>query len=192
MTGVQTCALPIYQYHHEDYQILSSTTIHGSKSELERPRYHENQDNTPIDAPLTSESHNFWSDHWIFKFQTFSKIGSQDLSKSVKINLIHNLLKVATLKGLSMSLQGPSPRKACQGYKRPQAPLRPKKKETPLATCFLPGWILSFSPLFQTKKTHKKHIKASWFFSSPKIQGIVLIPNLLFLGPTSWIWGLGV
>jgi len=143
------------QCHWEAYQILSSTTIHGSKSELERPRYHENQDNTPIDAPLTSESHNFWSDRWIFKFQTFSKTGNQDLSKSVKINPIHNLLKVATLKGLSTALQGPSPQKACQGYKRPQAPLRPKKKETPLATCSFPRWILSFSPLFQTKKTHQ-------------------------------------
>ena len=30
------------QRHCEDYQILIPTTIHGSKSELERQRYHEN------------------------------------------------------------------------------------------------------------------------------------------------------
>ena len=47
------------QRHYVDYQILISTTIHGSKSELERPRYHENRDDAPIDAPLTFESHNF-------------------------------------------------------------------------------------------------------------------------------------
>ena len=42
------------QCHCKDYQILIPMTIHRSKSELERPRYHENRVNTPIDAPLTS------------------------------------------------------------------------------------------------------------------------------------------
>ena len=70
------------------YQILSLKTIHGLKSELERPRYHENRVNAPIDAPLTSQSHNFWSDRWIFEFHTFIEIESQDLFRGVKINPI--------------------------------------------------------------------------------------------------------
>ena len=72
--------------HCRDYQLLIPTTIHGSKSELEQPRYRENQDDAPIDAPQTSESHNFQSDCWIFKIHTFSKTGSQDLSRSVRIH----------------------------------------------------------------------------------------------------------
>ena len=58
-------------------------TIHGLKSELERPRYHENRVNTPINAPLTSRSHNFWSDYWIFEFHTILEIENEDLSKCV-------------------------------------------------------------------------------------------------------------
>ena len=46
--------------------------------------------------------------------------------------------------------------------------------------------------IFFLSSKHKKHIKSSWFFSSPKIHGIILIPNLLLLGSTSWIWNLGV
>ena len=46
------------QCHCKDYQLLIPTTIHESKSELERPRYHEKRDDTPIDAPLTFDSHN--------------------------------------------------------------------------------------------------------------------------------------
>ena len=98
--------------------------IHGLKSELEWLRYHENRDNAPIDAPQTSEIHNFWSDRWIFKIHTFSKTGIQNISKGIKINPIHGLLKVAALEGLSVALQGRLPLKVCQGYKRPQAPFR--------------------------------------------------------------------
>ena len=47
------------QCHCEDYQILIPKTIHGSKSELERLRHHKNRDDAPIDAPLTSNNHNF-------------------------------------------------------------------------------------------------------------------------------------
>ena len=64
------------QRHYEDYQILIPKTIHGSKLVLERPRYHENRDDVPIDASLTSESHNFWFDCWIFKIHTFLETGS--------------------------------------------------------------------------------------------------------------------
>ena len=76
-------------------------TIHGSKSELERPRYHENQDDIPIAAPQTSESHNFWSDRWIFEFHTFLEIENQYLSKGVKKNQIMDLLRPENLQGLS-------------------------------------------------------------------------------------------
>ena len=64
------------QCHYEDYQILNPKIVHCSKSALDRPRYHENRDDASIDAPLTFESHNFWSDHWIFKFHTFLETGS--------------------------------------------------------------------------------------------------------------------
>ena len=59
------------QHHYKDYQILILMTIHGSKSELNRLRYHENRNNAPFDALLTFESHNFQSDRWIFKIHTF-------------------------------------------------------------------------------------------------------------------------
>ena len=147
------------QCHCEDYQILIPMIFHGPKLELKQSRCHKNQDNASIDAPLTSKNHNFWSDRWIFMIQTFSETRSQGLSRNVKINLIHNLLKVATLKGLSMSLQGPSPRKACQGYKRPQAPLRPKKKETPLATAFCLDEFWAFLPSSKPKKHTKNTSK---------------------------------
>ena len=85
-------------------------TIHGLKSKLEQLRYHENG----VNAPLTSESHNFWSDHWIFKFHTFLETKSQDLSRGFKIKLIWGASQVA-------ALQGAPPRKTCQSYKRPQS-----------------------------------------------------------------------
>ena len=85
-------------------------------------------------------------------------------------------------------LERPLPRKACQGYKRPQAPLAKKRGEFP-GFCSLPGYSLHIFPLFQTQKTHQSLLILP---SLPKILGIVLIPNLLFLGSTSWIWDLGV
>ena len=133
-------------------------TICGLNSELEGLRYHESWDNTPIDAPLTSGSHNFWSNCWIFIFHTFLETGSQDLFKSVKINLIWGHLKIAALQGLP-------PRKTCWGYKRPQAPPYQKKKKKVFPGSYsLPGRILSFSPFFQ--KTHKntsKPLDSSFF-----------------------------
>ena len=59
------------QCHCKDYQILIPTTIHGSKLKLEQLRYHKNRNDALIDAPQTSESHNFWFDHCIFEFHTF-------------------------------------------------------------------------------------------------------------------------
>ena len=174
------------QCHCEDYQILIPTTIHGSKSALERSRCHENRHNAPIDAPLTSESHNFWSDRWIFKIHTFSETGSQDLSRHVKINLIRGGLRLA-------ALQGPPLRNLCRGYKKPRHP-----SDRRMIIFFFLGFalclvFLHISPLSQTQKTPKKtHQSFFILLSSPKIQGIVFIPNLLFLGSTLWIWGLGV
>ena len=48
-------------FGHQSTQssFLIPMTIHELKSKSERPRYYENRDNTLIDAPLTSESHNF-------------------------------------------------------------------------------------------------------------------------------------
>ena len=139
------------QCHCKDYQILSPATIHELKLDLERPRYHENQDNALIDASLTSKSHNFWSDRWIFKFHTFSETRSQDFSRGSKINSIRDLLKVA-------ALEEPSPRKAWRGYKRPQAPFKPKKKSL-LGSYSLPGWILSFFSLSLKHKSTKNTSK---------------------------------
>ena len=140
------------QCHCKDYQILIPKTIYGSKSELERPRYHENWVNALINASLTFGSHNFWSDHWIFKFHTMLETRSQDNSRGVKINLIQGHLKMA-------SLEGPSPRKACRGYKRPWAPPKPEK------IIFLGlDLFLDIIHTFFLSLKHKKHIKASWFF----------------------------
>ena len=135
--------------------------IHGLKLELEWLRYHENRDNAPIDAPQTSEIHNFWSDRWIFKIHTFSKTRSQDISKGVKINPIKG-----SFKGRHLEI--------CAG-----AIKSPNTLQTGEETIFffeffsLPGFSTHF-PLFQTKKTHTKHrkkkthththIKAFWFF----------------------------
>ena len=94
------------QCHCEDYQILILTTIQGSKLELERPRYHENRDDAPINAPQTSESHNFWSNCWIFKIHTFLEIRSQNIFRGVKINPIRALLRLT-------ALEGPPPRNVC-------------------------------------------------------------------------------
>ena len=81
------------QCHCEDHRILVPTNFHGSKLELQQPIYHENRNDAPIVAPQTFESHNFWSDHWIFEFHTFLETENQDLSKGVKISLIRWLLR---------------------------------------------------------------------------------------------------
>ena len=176
------------QRHYEDYKILIPMTLHGSKSKLRRSRDHKNRDNALIDAPLTSKSHNFWSNHWIFNIHTFLETWSQDLSKGVKINPIGGLLKV-------VALQGPLPRNLWRGYKKPQAPFRLGGDH------FLLGFTLCLFflhvlPSSKYKKSHKKHPKTLQSFLillfSPKTQGIVLIPILLFLGSTLWIWGLRV
>ena len=78
--------------------------------------------NALIDAPLTSWSHNFWSDCWIFEFHTFLEIGSQDISGGVKINPIWGASQAA-------ALQGVPPCKACWGYKSSQAPPDQKRKK---------------------------------------------------------------
>ena len=88
------------------------------------------------------------------------------------------------------ALQSPLPWKVCRGYKRPQAPPQTKKRRR--RDSLGPALCLDEFLAFLLSSKHKKHIKASWFFSLPKIQGIVLIPNLLFLDSTPWIWGLGV
>ena len=150
------------QCHYKDNQILSPKTVHGLKLELEQQRYHKNQVSTSIDAPLTSRSHNIWFDHWIFEFYTFLETGSQDLSRGVKINPIQDHLEVAALE--------PPPRNPCRGYKRPQAPSKPKNKNKKIKN--ETSWVLLSTwtnfELFSSLPNTKKHIKAFWFFSSPK------------------------
>ena len=88
--------------------------------------------------------------------------------------------------------------KRVKARKGPRYPLdqKKKKKETSWALC--PTWTIyeCFSSLPNTKKDPKKkkksHQSLSILLSSPKTRGIVLIPNLLLLGSTLWIWGLGV
>ena len=57
--------------------------------------------------------------------------------------------------------------------------------------CPLPNFSTRFS-LPNTKNTQDTHQSFLILLSSPKTQGIVLIPNLPFLGSTLWFWGLGV
>ena len=100
------------QCHYKDYQILIPMTIHGSKLELEQPRYHKNRVNAPIDAPLTSRSHNFWSNRWIFEFHTFLETENQDLSRGTQIHTFLRLeadgpWRVATLKNAPRAINSP-------------------------------------------------------------------------------------
>ena len=126
------------------------------------------------------------------KIHTFSEIGSQNIFRGVKINQIYVRLEEET------GLQGPPPRKVCQGYKRPQVPFREKKKKKKKRKKKRSSLVLlstRFSSLPNIKNTQmhkKKHQSLLIPLSSPKTQDIVLIPNLFLLGSTSWIWGLGV
>ena len=176
------------QCHWEDNQILIPKTIHGSKSELEGPRYHENRDNAPIDAPLTSENHNFWSNRWIFKFHTFSKSGSQYLSNHVKINPIRRRWGWRPYKGRRLE-------KLVGAINSSRHPPDQKKDfwEVSLGSALC---LDDFHSLFlsskQKKLKKKTHQSLLILASSPKIQGSVLVYNLFFLGSTPWIWSLGV
>ena len=146
--------------------------IHGSKSKLERPRYHENRDNTLIDASLTSLSYNFWSDNWIFKFHIFLKTGNQDLSRGVKINPIQDHLEVVALE--------PPPHNPCCVYKRPQTPSKPKKKKWDFlgpTLCLDEFWTF----LLSSKHTHTKHIKGTWFSLHQKYKVLFLYPIFISL-----------
>ena len=164
------------QCHCEDYQILIPKTVHGSKLELERSRCHKNRDNTTIDAPLNSGSHNFWSDRWIFQFHTFLETWSEDLFKSIKINPIRDHLKVA-------AFQEPLPRNLCQGYKKPRHPL---DRGDHFFFFFSFGLYLVFYMFFSssTHKKHKKkkktHVKASWFLSLHQKHKVLFIYPIFF------------
>ena len=144
--------------HYGDYQILIPTTIHGSKSELEWPIYHENRNDALIDAPLTFESHNFWSDRWIFKIHTFSEIGSQNISTGIKTYPIRGLLRPAAL-GLKMCARAINSR---------MHPLRQKKRRHFLGFSLYQVSLHVFS-LFQTpKNTQNTHQSFLILLSSPK------------------------
>ena len=138
------------QCHCEDYQILIPMTIHGSKLKLEWLRYHENRDDALIDAPLTSESHNFWSNRWIFKFHTFSETGSQNLSKGVNINLIRGSWRLRPYKGRRLEVHA----RAINSPGTPQT-----WKDFFLSFCSLLGIFPHIFPSFKHKKHTKKHPK---------------------------------
>ena len=119
-------------------------TIHGSKSELERLRYHENWDDALINAPQTSESHNFRSNHWIFKIHTFSETRSQNLSRPV-------------------ALEGPSPLKTRLGlYIAPNTP-QIGRRHSFLKFAFCPTSLHIFFSLPNTQKHTSKLLDSSLF-----------------------------
>ena len=98
------------------------------------------------------------SDRWIFKFHTFSEIGSQDLSKSFKINPIRGSWVWWPSKG----------RRLEKRVGAINSPSLPTNQERPLFWVFALCLenFRAFFPLFQKKKkkrTHKKYIKASLF-----------------------------
>ena len=133
------------QCHCEDYRIFVPTTVHGLKSELEQPRYHENWDDALIDALQTSESHNFWSDRWIFKFHTFSELGSQDLSRGTHIHTFWGRAAASKFapKAINSLRHAPDQGDHFSGF-------------------LLFAWMISelFFPLLQTQKIHKNTSKS--------------------------------
>ena len=143
------------QCHCEDYRIFVPTTVHGLKSELDWPRYHENWDDTPIDAPQTSESHNFWFDRWIFRFHTFSELGSQDISRGTQIHTFWGPLKGCLLEILPW------------GYISPRH--APDQRPHFFWVLFFALFLYTFFSLFQTpKNTQKTGKNFSILPSSPK------------------------
>ena len=72
-----------------------------------------------------------------------------------------------------VALQGSSLQKLCRGYKRPQAPFRPKKE-----TSGLPALCIDEFKAFLLSSKHKKHIKPSRFFLHQKYK--VLFLYLIF------------
>ena len=161
-------------------------TIHGSKSELKRPRYHENQDGALIAALQTSGSHNFWFDRWIFEFHTFLETENQYLSKGVKISPIRGGLALKYLPPLFFVPRAiNSPMHA------------PDREDTHFSEIsLLPSLSIHFFSLPNTNKhlQHSKNTHKSFLIlaSPPRTQGIIFDPSLPFLSSTSWIWGLGV
>ena len=173
------------QYHCKDYQIRIPTTVHELKSELVWLRYHKNRDDTPINAMLTSKSHNFWSDRWIFKFHTFSGAGIQNLSKGIKSTRSEEFGGWRPFKGRRLKVR-------VEVINSPRHLLNLKRPHF-FEFCSLPG---IFPHVFLSSK-HKKHPKTHQNFLNSSLftkknQGIVLIPNLFFHGSTLGIWGLKV
>ena len=106
------------------------------------------------------------------------------ISRGFKIKPIQGSLKV-------VALEGPPPRKACRGYKRPQAPFRPKKRCLP-RFCSLPEHLLHIFSLIQTRKTHKNTSKPLDSSLHQKHKVLFLYPISFYLVLHFGIWGLGV
>ena len=161
------------QRHCEDYQILVRMTIHGSKSELERLRYHENWKDALIDAPQNSKSHNFWSDCWIFEFHTFLENENQDISNKVKISPISGGLRTkagGSSTVVTTSIFAPDREDWHFFWNFPST--------QHLSTFFLSSKHTHTHT--KAKDTSKKHIKVSWFLHLHQ-EHKVLFLNPIFL-----------
>ena len=184
------------QCHCENHQILVPTTIHKSKLELEWPRYHENRDDVSIAAQQTSESHNFWSDCWIFEFHTFLETETEYLSKGVNISPISGWLRPAAIERLLAALQWPRLIFSPEAINSPKH--APDKEKTHFSKIFfLPSYSLHFFfSLPNTKKTPKNTLKNK----SKSLDSSLFAKNTRYCFCTQssfpwfyiWIWGLGV
>ena len=158
-------------------------TGHGLKSKLEWSRCHENRDYAPIDAPLTFEKLSIkpleFQDPYPFRNKNSGPF--QTCQDQTHPRLFGCRFEICA-----------------RFIKSPRHPSNQRGSNF-FEFFSLLGFYTCFSP-FQTQKKEKKntqkHPKTYQSFlillSSPKTQGIILIPNLLFLGSTLWIWGLRV
>ena len=104
--------------------------------------------------------HNFWSDRWIFKFHTFLELGSQDISKGVKIDPIRGSWGWQPFKGCRRPYKGCCLEKCVGAINSPRHPLDQKKRGLP-RFCSLPGgW--SWASLSLTDAALKAPMKEKW------------------------------
>ena len=161
--------MPLQRLSNSHYNDYSWVKIRVRTAEIS-----ENQDNAPIDAPQISKSHNFQSDHWIFKIHTFSKPGSQYLSRSIKIHSFWGPFEASGLPRATASKNAP---------RVINSPRHPTNR-----TQFFFSWNSLATQLLYTYFLSSKHLNTHQsfliLFSSPKTQAIILIPNLPFLGST--------
>ena len=124
--------------------------------------------------------------YWIFKFHTFLETRSQDISRGFKFKPIWGASQVA-------ALQGVPPCKACQGYKRPQAPPGQEKEENFLGPALYLDifyMLLLSSKHIPTHKNTQKTNQSLLILLFTKNTRYCSYTQLLSLVSTPWIWGL--